>query len=877
MGDAVPPLTDAQRDRVDRVCSTAFDRPVAEWEAFVRAECDDDTRVRDEALGLLARITRSASTVEPAPSRNATDAAPERLGHVGPFELLRELGQGGFGVVYEAEQSAPVSRRVALKIIKPGMDSAGVVARFEAERQALAMMNHPNVARVFDGGVSEDGRPYFAMELVRGETIIEHCDNAELSIRDRVELFIEVCNAVQHAHAKGVVHRDIKPSNIIVETMAGEPTPKVIDFGIAKALDRPLDAASLTMQGQLIGTPQYMSPEQASFETPDIDTRSDVYSLGAVLYELLVGSPPFDAETFERAGLADVMRTVREVDPPKPSARLGQLLRTTGTSETTSVLLRARRANPKTLSRTFRVDLDWIVLRCLEKDRERRYETVEALAQDLRRFVRGEAVEAGPPDASYRLTKFARRHPRAIAAVGAAAVVLVGFSAVVSVLAVRTDRARRDAERALELASTRESQMRQVSSLQGDIVASIQLDQAAASVRSGLIESIRTDDQSETDAARAALKDALARASVTDAVRDLIAHHYLGALLERLEAETDDPYVSGNILDRIAQAYMNIGRYQQARDAAARAVEAWNRAGVGFENEVRSARLIHAQALMGIRDYDSALGVAEEMIALADAGVDLTADIYYASLDVAATALVGLGRPSEALGYRVILAEAYASDEDAPIAERVSVVASLAHAYAQSREFEEAGPWFVRAIELGEANIGEAGVDTATAYNNYGMFFGRQGQWDEAVVWQRKALETYVDVLGEEHRRAASAYYNTGFVLTRIGNYAEAETHFKRSADIFVMLQIPDYEWFTWHVRSCLGDAIAHQGRFEHAERILLEADANMAPPAHAARRHVQSAGRLATLYTLWDEAVADPARVDAAARWNAIARERSK
>jgi eukaryotic-like serine/threonine-protein kinase len=358
----------------------------------------------------------------------ALDAASaEVLGtKIGPYKLLQEIGRGGFGVVWMAEQEEPIRRRVALKIIKAGMDTKEVIARFEAERQALALMDHPNIAHVFDAGATEAGRPYFVMELVRGTAITTYCDENRLSLEARLRLFVLVCQAVQHAHQKGVIHRDLKPSNILVTLHDGVPVPKVIDFGIAKATISPLTEKTLfTRFNAFIGTPAYTSPEQMEMSGLDVDTRSDVYSLGVLLYELLAGRPPFDTGTLMKAGLEAMRRMIREVDPPRPSHRLQTLSK----DERTTVAIR-RRTEPSKLSVQIHGDLDWIVMRCLEKDRTRRYETANGLASDIARHLGSQPVSARPPNRTYLFAKFVRRN-RLLFATGSAvaAALILGLTA----------------------------------------------------------------------------------------------------------------------------------------------------------------------------------------------------------------------------------------------------------------------------------------------------------------------------------------------------------------------------------------------------------------------------------------------------------------
>jgi serine/threonine protein kinase len=362
---------------------------------------------------------------------------------IGPYKLLNMLGEGGFGCVYLAEQELPVRRKVALKILKLGMDTKQVIGRFEAERQALALMDHPNIAKVLDAGATESGRPYFVMELVKGVPITEYCDTHQLSTKERLVLFMLVCHAVQHAHQKGIIHRDIKPSNVMIAMHDGKPVPKVIDFGIAKALDQKLtDKTVFTEMRQLIGTPEYMSPEQAEMTGIDIDTRSDVYSLGVLLYELLTGSTPFDAKELRQAGYGEIQRIIREVEPQKPSTRLSTL------GEKLTDVAKRRKEEPKLLTKSLRGDLDWIVMRCLEKDRTRRYETANGLAMDVLRYLCDEPVFATPPTFRYQFNKFIRRNRRLVFSLSAIAAVLLLSASISLFFALREANARVVAENA---------------------------------------------------------------------------------------------------------------------------------------------------------------------------------------------------------------------------------------------------------------------------------------------------------------------------------------------------------------------------------------------------------------------------------------------
>jgi eukaryotic-like serine/threonine-protein kinase len=374
---------------------------------YLENVCGSDSALRARVENLLRSHEHAGSFLRNPPAATLEEPARERPGTViGPYKLLEQIGEGGMGVVFMAEQSVPIQRKVAVKIIKPGMDTQQVIARFEAERQALALMDHPYIAKVLDAGTTASGRPYFVMELVRGMPVTEFCDQKTASVRDRLELFITICQAVQHAHQKGIIHRDIKPTNVLITLHDGRPVIKVIDFGVAKATGQKLtDRTLFTGFTQMVGTPLYMSPEQAELCAQDVDTRSDIYSLGVLLYELLTGTTPFDKERLKTATFDELRRIIREEDPPRPSTRLSTLAQ-----HAISTVSTQRSSDPRHLSRLFQGELDWIVMKSLEKDRNRRYESASALAADVEHYLHDEPVLASPPSARYRMRKFLRRN-----------------------------------------------------------------------------------------------------------------------------------------------------------------------------------------------------------------------------------------------------------------------------------------------------------------------------------------------------------------------------------------------------------------------------------------------------------------------------------
>jgi serine/threonine protein kinase/Flp pilus assembly protein TadD len=436
----VEELFEAARGRTNPAERATYLDAACGGDAELREQVESLLKAHDEASGFLATIERPKSTDSGAvPLREGPGSTIDR------YKLLQQIGEGGFGTVFLAEQEQPVRRRVALKIIKLGMDTKQVVARFAAERQALAIMDHPNIAKVLDGGATESGRPYFVMELVRGVPITTYCDTNNLTVPERLELFVQVCQAVQHAHQKGIIHRDLKPSNVMVMMADGRPMPKVIDFGIAKATDQRLTEKTIfTEFRQMVGTPEYMSPEQAEMAGIDIDTRSDIYSLGVLLYELLVGSTPFDPKELRSKAYAEMQRIIREVEPPRPSTKLSSL------GGGLASIAAHRRIEPAKLGTILHGELDWVVMRALEKDRMRRYETAQGLAADVRRYLADEAVEACPPSAGYRLRKFLRRNKGPVLAAAAVLLAVLIGAGISAWQAVRATQAEATALAALD-------------------------------------------------------------------------------------------------------------------------------------------------------------------------------------------------------------------------------------------------------------------------------------------------------------------------------------------------------------------------------------------------------------------------------------------
>ena len=474
---------------------------VAERRAFLDEACAGDLKLREEVEDLLKLDENAGSFLVSPPVEFRTKgqhSLVEQPGmQIGPYKLREQIGEGGFGVVFVAEQIHPIRRKVALKVIKPGMDTKEVIARFEAERQALALMDHPNVARVLDAGTTDTGRPFFAMELIRGVPITEFCDSQRLPTNERLRLYVDVCHAVQHAHQKGIIHRDLKPSNVMVTMHDHRPVVKVIDFGIAKALATVLTNKTIyTAYGQMIGTPMYMSPEQAQLSGLDVDTRSDVYSLGVLAYELLTGSPPFNKESLERAGFDEIRRIIREEEPRRPSVLVSTLK-----AEQLSTVCDRRQIDSGRLSLSLQGELDWIVMKSLDKDRSRRYETAASLADDVGRYLEGDAVQACPPTTAYLINKFVRRHR---ASVTVAATVLLLLVAGIGGTIWQAVQATSQKNRAVAAEALAENRLQESEALRLEALAAKQNEEAAR----GEAEAARKESEDARQEAELARREA---------------------------------------------------------------------------------------------------------------------------------------------------------------------------------------------------------------------------------------------------------------------------------------------------------------------------------------------------------------------------------
>src|SRR5882757_7114591 len=729
--DVALEVTDpAQRKMfLDKACADDAELRAA-VEELLATQGDADQFFAESASSLTTLASELESAVAQAEERREL-AAEEKPGTViGRYKLLQKIGEGGYGVVYLAEQEQPVRRRVALKVIKLGMDTKNVIARFEAERQALAMMDHPNIARVFDAGATETGRPYFVMELVNGVKVTEYCDQNQLGLEPRLELFIQICHAIQHAHQKGIIHRDIKPSNILVTLHDGVPVPKVIDFGIAKATEARLtDKTIFTAHAQLIGTPAYMSPEQVELSGLGVDTRSDIYSLGVLLYELLTGKTPFDTKELLKSGVDEMRRTLREREPTTPSARL----RTLAGEELTKTAMQ-RHVEPTRLLSQLRGDLDWIVMKALEKDRTRRYETANGLALDVQRFLDSETISARPPSRLYKFQKAVQRNRLLSVGVGIIATLLVVGLIVVSASLSREGQSQREAKQVKQFLEE---------TLQG-------------------------------------VQPEVARGRDTTILREI-----LDKAAARIDKETNQPAVAAELRSVIGTVYQRTEQYRQAEEMQ-RAVLAFCRERFGRETPEAAAALneLGITLIAGGKKLEAEQVNREALEIRRRCFGNENADVA-TSEDNLAHACNDNGKVTEAEAF---IREALATRRRLYGNESPEVMDSLRNQIlilGNTGKWDEAEATAREVLALRRKLLGPQDPSLARALNDLAWTASGTGKQNEAEALQRETFTLRQKVLSDNFPDVAESLYHLGDRMRQRGNLEDAHSVLSAALSLF--------------------------------------------------------------------------------------------
>jgi len=834
-------MTSERHAKVKEIFLAACELPPSDRPAYLNESCGSDSALRNEVELLLA--------YDEAPAKEDRPLSSDRVGN---YRLLQKVGEGGMGEVWEAEQERPVRRRVAVKLIKWGMDTREVVARFESERQALALMNHPNIAKAFEAGSTEEGRPYFVMEFVKGVPLTEYCDAHRLSTRERLEVFVQVCSGVQHAHQKGVIHRDVKPSNILVAVEDRRPVPKIIDFGVAKATSQRLTERTLfTELGQWIGTPEYMSPEQAQLTGLDVDTRTDVYSLGVVLYEVLAGAQPFEPSELRGAGFDEMRRRIREDEPPRPSTRVSSL------GDASQVAAERRRTDSHGLVKQLRGDLDWIVMKAIEKDPTRRYDSPSDLAADVGRHLLNQPVLASPPSAAYRVRKFVRRNRVGVAA---SALVFAALVAGVVGTSIGLVRAQREAETA-----------RRISQLLVGVFADVDptgqvgyLSSTTAMLDRG-VERI-TSELSDQPVVRAQLMDTLgsgyrnlgrfdkARRLLEESLR--LRESHLGeddaaigdscvslgwlafwaaeyaearAFFERAvvvyeKALGPDHWAVASSLGTVGTVCARTGDFANARAAFERSLEILRTTGSENGPVFASTTRFYAAMLMDMGEHDLAQPLVERAMVLFESafGPDHTL-VGWICLDLGRcyheTLRFDLARP---LYERALEIQEHALGPDHLAL--MSPLTKLAMLDRRDKNYEAAGSRFERAVAIGESALGPDHPDLVWTLGPYGLLLGNRGDEEGARATLGRALRIAEQAYGPVHLDVARIVENLGFHHYQFKEYGEALRQYQRAFDIRSEIFDPQNPGLGWNLydQACI---LALDGRSAAAlaklERVL--------------------------------------------------------
>ncbi len=690
-------------------------------------------------------------------------AVQRSLAVIGPYRLTQMLGAGGMGEVWRAEQTEPIHRTVALKLIKAGMDTRAVVARFDSERQALALMEHPNIARVFDAGATVEGRPYFVMEYVHGVPITDFCDRHRLSIKERLELFMQVCEGMQHAHQKAIIHRDLKPSNVLVEEINGKPVPKIIDFGLAKAMGQQLTEMTLfTEAGAMLGTPDYMSPEQADRNERNIDIRTDVYSLGVILYELLVGELPIGSHELRAAGMEAMLRKICEQEPVRPSTKIKSL----GPSAKDSA--ERRREAPDSLQKHLRGDLDWITIKALEKDRLRRYGSASDLSADLQRYLQDQPVSAGPPSAVYHARKFARRHRFGVTVALAAVILLIAFAAAMAVQARRIAKERDRANRIADFMTQMFAVSDPSEALGNAITARTILDTASNEIRAGLAK---------------------------------------------------DPEVQSDLMFTMARTYASLGLYATAGNLSSAVLEDRRRR-LGPNDRKTLESMMQLGSILGREGHDDQ---AEKLIrqAIEESRRVLGAEdpITLDAMDRLGVILQRLGRFDEAVKLERQLVETSNNRFGPQDLHTLRAMVNLADALSFQDRYAEAEGIYRDALGIEQRVLGPEHPQTLSTMHNLANRIQEQGRYAEAEKLYRETLAIEERVLGPEHPDTGDTMTAMANTLYYQGNSAEAEKWYRAALAIEQKALGPNNPYATRPLEG-LANVLSGNGQYTEAEKI---------------------------------------------------------
>jgi tetratricopeptide (TPR) repeat protein len=722
-----------QQSRIKSIFADASELPDLERGEFISQVCGDDSALRAEVERLLRFHDATLDTALSAPT-----PLSERPGEfIGRYKLIQLIGEGGFGSVYLAEQLQPVQRQVALKIIKLGMDTRQVIARFEVERQALAMMDHLNIARVIDAGATDTGRPYFVMDLVRGEPLTEYCERNKVGLRDRLKLFMDICAAVQHAHQKGIIHRDIKPSNILVSSHERSPIVKVIDFGIAKATHQRLTEKTLfTEARQLVGTPVYMSPEQAEMSGLDVDTRTDIYSLGVLLYELLTGMTPFEPTRLRSAGYGEMARIIREEEPPRPSTRVSAAGESSG--------------GQTRLRRDLEGELDWIVMKAMEKDRTRRYQTAAALAGDIERYLTDRPVEAGPPSTTYRVGKFMKRNRAAVVMAG---IVVTSLILGLALALVGIVHARRQRDAALTAQAAEEKARR-----------------AAEQAQQRALQSHR-----DSMAVLTFFTDTLSRGDPSVSGRERTVRQALDAAAETIEQKfRDRPYIEGQVRAQLGFTYYGLGLYDKALEQLPRALEIYRQVTGPQSDSTHSVTLKLVDVYIDSGRHELATPLIEQVRAAVERRDDWRTAGTLQTLSMLSDHYRKLGRHSEAeaLARRGYDARREALGEDDPSTQ--TSLWQLAVALDVQDRTADAEPLFRRLFDTQQRLYGFDNWTTLGTANSLALVVSRLDRFEEARELHERVVEARKRMGQADHPDSLVSMSNLAAVLGKLKRYDQA-------------------------------------------------------------------------------------------------------